>query len=53
MVNSMPALLNAIIFMLFVYTNFAILGCWQYGGAYFYRCRTTVDAVDGKWPYDL
>lgn len=52
MIGSMPALINAICFMGFVFVNFAIFGTEQFDGAYYYRCRTTKDAVDGVWPYD-
>lgn len=53
MIESIPALMNAVLFMIFVFTLFAIFGTIQFGGAYYMRCRTTEEPLeDGSWPYD-
>jgi hypothetical protein len=52
MLHSIPVLLSALLFMIFVFTQFAILGSTLFGGVYYNRCRTTQVAVDGIWPYD-
>jgi hypothetical protein len=38
--------------MIFVLTQFGILGTMLFAGDYFQRCRTTIDPVDGIWPFD-
>lgn len=41
LINSIPSLLNAILFMSFIFIQFAIIGTGQFGGAYHNQCRTT------------
>ena len=53
MIDSVSALFYAIVFMIFVFINFAIFGTQQFGGAYYQRCRTTEDSVGGIWPYTI
>jgi hypothetical protein len=52
MIDSMQSLVYAILFMGFVFVNFAIFGIQQFGGAYFYRCRTEPGPVGDIWAYD-
>lgn len=53
MIDSLPSLLNAVVFMGFVFLNFAIFGTQQFGGAYYTRCRIGESPLeDGSWPYD-
>lgn len=52
MLHSIPVLLSALLFMIFVFAQFAILGATLFGGNYYNRCRTTKEAVDGIWPFD-
>lgn len=48
----MPSLINAVVFMGFVFVNFAIFGTQQFGGAYYFRCRLTPEPVNNTWAYD-
>ena len=52
MIISIPSLLSALFFMVFVMTQFAILGTSLFSGDYYMRCRTTNVTVDRIWPYD-
>ena len=52
MINSLPSLINAVIFMGFIFVNFAIFGTQQFGGLYYSRCRLTPEPVNDTWPYD-
>lgn len=50
LIHSIPSLFNALLFMCFIFLQFAIFGTEQFGGAYYQRCRTTKLPVDGVWP---
>ena len=52
MINSLPSLINAVIFMGFILLNFAIFGTQQFGGLYYSRCRLTQEPANDTWPYD-
>jgi hypothetical protein len=51
--DSIPSMLNALLFMFFIFLQFAIFGSEQFGGAYFSRCRTSPKPKDGIWPINL
>lgn len=53
LLSSIPSLLNALLFMLFVFVQFSIFGSEQFGGANYNRCRLPGGVVDGVWPIDL
>jgi hypothetical protein len=45
--------MNAVIFMIFVFMQFAIFSTIQFSGAYYSICRTTEKPLDdGTWPFD-
>lgn len=52
MILSIPSLIGALFFTIFIMTQFSILGTSLFSGDYYKRCRTTEAAVDGLWPYD-
>ena len=52
LIESLPALANVVIFLLFVYLLFGILGVQTFVGKTYYRCRPTEHPVDGAWPID-
>ena len=52
LINSIPSLLNAILFMSFIFIQFAIFGTEQFGGAYHNQCRTTPKPINGSWQID-
>ena len=53
LLSSLPALGNAVLFMLFIFLLFGILGVQQFGGSTYQRCRfTELPNEDGTWPYD-
>jgi len=52
LINSIPSLLNTILFMSFIFIQFAIFGTEQFGGAYHNQCRMTEKPINGTWPID-
>jgi hypothetical protein len=53
LLSSVPSLLNAVCFMLFIFILFGILGVQQFEGSMYQRCRLTEFPLDdGTWPYD-
>ena len=52
LIESLPALANVVIFLLFVFLLFGILGVQTFVGKTYYRCRYTEQPVDDKWPID-
>ena len=44
--------MNAVLFLLFIFLLFGILGVQQFGGTMYKRCRFTEEPVDGQWPFD-
>lgn len=53
LLSSLPNLGNAVLFMLFIFLLFGILGVQQFGGSVYQRCRfTDTPNADGTWPYD-
>jgi len=52
--SSLPALGNAVIFLLFIFILFGILGVHQFSGQFYYRCRLTPQPIPGEdiWPID-
>lgn len=52
LIASLPALANVVVFLMFVFILFGILGVQQYVGAFYNRCRMTPQPVDGKWEID-
>ena len=51
-IHSLPDLFNLVIFMLFIFILFGIVGLQQFQGLEFNRCRTTPAPVNGVWPLD-
>ena len=49
LIKSLPALANVIIFLLFIFMLFGILGIQQYNGSMYYFCRQTDAPVNGEW----
>ena len=52
LLNSIIALANVIIFLLFIMLLFGILGTQLYKGLIENRCRLTQEPIDGKWVAD-
>ena len=53
LVGSVNSLLNAVVFMLFVFILFGILAIQQFQGTMYRRCRFTEEPLpDGTWPFD-
>lgn len=53
LVGSMNSLLNAVVFMLFIFMLFGILGIQQFQGTMYNRCRFSEEPLsDGTWPID-
>ena len=53
LLNSVPSLVNAVVFMFFIFFLFGILGVQQFEGTMYQRCRLTEEPLDdGTWPYD-
>ena len=53
LLNSVPSLMNAVVFMLFIFLLFGILGVQQFEGTMYQRCRLTEFPLeDGTWPID-
>ena len=49
----MSSLLNAVVFMLFIFVLFGILGVQQFSGNSYRRCRfSEFPLEDGTWPFD-
>ena len=49
MISSLPALGNVVVFLLFIFMLFGILGVQQYNGSMYYFCRQTAAPVNGQW----
>ena len=52
MLRSLPELVNTLIFMLFFFIVFGIIGIQTFYGAIYQRCRLTETPVDGIWEVD-
>lgn len=53
LLSSLPTLGNAVLFMMFIFLLFGILGVQQFGSSIYQRCRFTEEPnADGSWPYD-
>jgi Ion transport protein len=52
LLSSIPQLMNALFFMLFVFLQFSIFGSQQFSGAYYNRCRLEGGVVNDVWPID-
>ena len=52
MLRSLPELGNTLVFMLFFFIVFGIIGIQTFHGAIYQRCRLSENPVDGKWPID-
>ena len=53
LLDSLPNLGNAVLFMLFVFLLFDILGVQWFGGTAYYRCRFRDEPfANGTWPID-
>jgi len=50
--GSLAPLGYAVAFMVFIFLLFGILGVSQFGGAFYQRCRLTLEPVNGVWPFD-
>ena len=54
LIDAIPSLIWAVIFMVFVFLQFAIFGTIQFNGAYYDVCRLTEEPLDdGTWPIDF
>ena len=49
LIQSLPALGNVVVFLLFIFILFSILGVQQFVGQLYYRCRLTPAPVNGVW----
>ena len=53
LLSALPALGNAVLFMIFFFILFGIMGVQQFGSSLYQRCRFTEEpSTDGLWPYD-
>ena len=52
MLRSLPELGNTLVFMLFFFIVFGIIGIQTFHGAIYQRCRLSENPVDGTWPID-
>ena len=53
LVSSVNSLMNAVVFMFFIFILFGILGIQQFAGTMYRRCRFDEEPLeDGTWPYD-
>ena len=52
LIESLPALANVVIFLLFVFLLFGILGVQTFVGKTYYRCRSTEQPINDQWPID-
>ena len=52
MLRSLPELGNTLVFMLFFFIVFGIIGIQTFHGAIYQRCRLTPEPVDGQWEID-
>lgn len=52
MLRSLPELANTLIFMLFFFTVFGIIGIQTFHGKIYQRCRLTEKPVNGTWEID-
>jgi hypothetical protein len=53
LLSSLPALANVVVFLIFVFILFGILGVQQFSGALYSRCRLTeIPISPGNWPID-
>jgi hypothetical protein len=52
LLNSIPFLANVVLFLLFVFIVFAIIGVTFLKGVYYQRCRYTDEPVGGDWHAD-
>ena len=47
---SIPSLINVVIFLFFIIIVMATFGLYLFSGMHGYRCRTTPEPVNNKWP---
>jgi hypothetical protein len=57
LLRSLPALANVVLFLLFIFIIFGILGVHQFAGAFYNRCRETEEPILNEnnelyWPID-
>lgn len=52
MLKSLPELGNTLVFMMFFFTVFGIIGIQTFHGKIYQRCRLTPEPVDDKWEID-
>ena len=53
LLSSLPTLGNAVLFMMFIFLLFGILGVQQFGSSMYQRCRFTNEPnTDGTWPFN-
>jgi len=52
LLESLPALGNVVVFLLFTIVLFSIIGMQLFNGIYARRCRTTPQPVNGVWNID-
>ena len=53
LLSSLPTLGNAVLFMMFIFLLFGILGVQQFGSSIYQRCRFSDEPNgDGTWPFD-
>jgi hypothetical protein len=52
LIKSLPALGNVVMFLLFIFILFGILGVQLHSGDYYNRCRKTPAPVNGVWEVD-
>ena len=53
MLRSLPELGNTLVFMMFFFMVFGIIGIQTFHGKIYQRCRLTEKPVDGKWEIDV
>ena len=53
MLRSLPELGNTLIFMMFFFIVFGIIGIQTFHGIIYQKCRLTEEPVDGVWQLDL
>jgi len=52
LIDSIPALGNVLVFLIFIILLFAILGLHLFAGLFYQRCRMTEFPVNGTWEVD-
>lgn len=50
LIESLPAMVNVALFLLFIIVLFSTFGLHLFSQMYEYRCRITPEPINGEWP---